>query len=119
MGEGTKRWDKYWNAIFWPLTVSIPVVGGVDARFEGSRVSPALFAVGIAAFATGLAISARAMAANPFFEGTVRIQRDRGHRVVSVGPYRRVRHPATWASSSGRSGHRSSSARGGRSCRRR
>ena len=33
------------------------------------------------------------MAANRFFSATVRIQKDRGHRVVSGGPYRWIRHP--------------------------
>ena len=42
------------------------------------------------------------MAVNPFFEGTARIQRDVGQRVVDAGPYRIVRHPgyvglAGWA----------------------
>jgi len=31
--------------------------------------------------------------ANPFFSSVVRIQEERGHRVVSAGPYRFVRHP--------------------------
>ena len=30
---------------------------------------------------------------NRFFSGTVRIQTERGHRVVTGGPYRFVRHP--------------------------
>ena len=33
------------------------------------------------------------MVVNPFFEKTVRIQTDRGHRVVDTGPYAYVRHP--------------------------
>ena len=31
--------------------------------------------------------------ANPFFSSVVRIQRERGHRVIATGPYRYVRHP--------------------------
>jgi protein-S-isoprenylcysteine O-methyltransferase Ste14 len=34
-----------------------------------------------------------AMAINPFFSTVVRIQDDRGHRVITDGPYRVVRHP--------------------------
>ena len=30
---------------------------------------------------------------NPFFSSVIRIQVERGHRVVSSGPYRFVRHP--------------------------
>jgi protein-S-isoprenylcysteine O-methyltransferase Ste14 len=33
------------------------------------------------------------MAVNPFFEPTVRIQRDRDHKVIASGPYNYVRHP--------------------------
>ncbi len=43
--------------------------------------------------AAGVAITAWAMAVNPFFSSVVRIQTDRGHHVVAAGPYRYVRHP--------------------------
>jgi protein-S-isoprenylcysteine O-methyltransferase Ste14 len=33
------------------------------------------------------------MVVNPFFEKTVRIQTDNGHRVIDKGPYAYVRHP--------------------------
>lgn len=32
------------------------------------------------------------MAVNPYFESTARIQKDRGHRVITAGPYKIVRH---------------------------
>jgi len=34
-----------------------------------------------------------AMIVNPHFEPTVRIQKDRGHKVITSGPYNIVRHP--------------------------
>ena len=34
------------------------------------------------------------MSSNRFFSAIVRVQLDRGHTVVSTGPYRYVRHPA-------------------------
>jgi protein-S-isoprenylcysteine O-methyltransferase Ste14 len=34
-----------------------------------------------------------AMAVNPYFESTVRIQHDRHHQVCNSGPYKIVRHP--------------------------
>lgn len=34
-----------------------------------------------------------AMAVNPFFSSAVRLQSERGHHVISRGPYRFVRHP--------------------------
>lgn len=35
-----------------------------------------------------------AMIVNPYFEPTVRIQKDRGHKVITSGPYKIVRHPS-------------------------
>ena len=35
----------------------------------------------------------RSMRANRFFSSVVRIQTDRGHRVVDRGPYATIRHP--------------------------
>ena len=34
-----------------------------------------------------------AMVVNPHLEGTIRVQNERGHRVISTGPYAIVRHP--------------------------
>ena len=33
------------------------------------------------------------MLRNPFFEGTIRIQREKNHNVTKTGPYKIVRHP--------------------------
>ena len=33
------------------------------------------------------------MATNPHFEMTARIQTERGHRVITTGPYRLIRYP--------------------------
>jgi protein-S-isoprenylcysteine O-methyltransferase Ste14 len=41
----------------------------------------------------GYGFSSWALIENRFFSGTVRIQTERGHHVVSTGPYRIVRHP--------------------------
>jgi protein-S-isoprenylcysteine O-methyltransferase Ste14 len=40
-----------------------------------------------------MAVTYWAMAVNPFLSTIVRIQDDRGHFVVTSGPYRYVRHP--------------------------
>ncbi|MGH9396246.1 MAG: methyltransferase family protein [Terriglobia bacterium] len=39
------------------------------------------------------ALEVWALVANPFFSTAIRIQADRGHRLVTRGPYRFVRHP--------------------------
>lgn len=38
--------------------------------------------------------AAWAMLLNPFFSPIVRVQKERGHRVITEGPYRIVRHPS-------------------------
>ncbi len=93
LGEGTKSWDIGWNLVFWPLMAAIAVAAGRDHAVHGPTLSLAAWPVGAALLAAGMSLSARAMVANPFFEGTMRIQREVGHRVVDVGPYRLVRHP--------------------------
>ncbi len=94
LGKGTKTWDIVWSVIFAPLFLSIYVVAGFDAvRFEWSGMSPWLWPLGLALWLPGYALFAWAMGVNPFFEKTVRIQTERGHRVIDTGPYAFIRHP--------------------------
>ena len=51
--------------------------------------------------ATVEALVTWAMLVNTHFEKTVRLQTDRAHRVVDVGPYRFVRHPGYLATIGG------------------
>jgi protein-S-isoprenylcysteine O-methyltransferase Ste14 len=41
----------------------------------------------------GNALGSYALFENRFFSGIVRIQTERGHQVISTGPYRWMRHP--------------------------
>ena len=41
----------------------------------------------------GYALASFALIENRFFSGTVQLQPERGHMVVSGGPYRWIRHP--------------------------
>lgn len=94
MGKGTKRWDIAWGALFGPILISTYVVAGLDAvRFEWSKMSPLFWLIGMILFVPGTALFLWSMGVNPFFEKTVRIQSDRGHRVIDTGPYAHIRHP--------------------------
>ena len=53
----------------------------------------ALRVVGFIGMAASCFVVFHAMLSNRFFSAVVRIQRDRGHRVIDGGPYRVVRHP--------------------------
>jgi protein-S-isoprenylcysteine O-methyltransferase Ste14 len=94
MAPGTKHWDIVWGAIFGPIMLSIYVVAGLDAvRFEWTSMSRLFWPIGLILFLPGTALFSWSMGVNPFFEKTVRIQLERGHRVVDAGPYAYVRHP--------------------------
>jgi protein-S-isoprenylcysteine O-methyltransferase Ste14 len=93
--DGTKAWDRFLApgmAVLGPLAILI--TAGLDARYGWS--APIGRGLWESALALGLCCSLFvlwAMESNPFFAATVRIQEDRGHSVVSRGPYRLVRHP--------------------------
>lgn len=94
-GAGAKSWDRLLARLTGPLgSMLLLVTAGLQVRFQGLHVLPlALQFAGLAAFVLGMGLATWAMAANNFFSLVVRIQKDRGHTVVSSGPYRFVRHP--------------------------
>lgn len=94
LGKGTKRWDIIWSVCFAPVFLSIYVIAGFDAvRFEWSTMPLWLWSLGLALWLPGFILFTWSMGVNPFFEKTVRIQAERGHRVIDSGPYAFVRHP--------------------------
>jgi protein-S-isoprenylcysteine O-methyltransferase Ste14 len=78
------------------LMLGQTVVAGLDVgRLHWSDDVPAAVqAVGLLAVAAALAVVVWAMAVNRYFSSVIRIQTDRGHRLITAGPYRYVRHPA-------------------------
>ncbi len=67
--------------------------GALDIRFGWTSMPPWLRVVGLVGFAVSFGLIVHAMKANRFFSAVVRIQDERGHRVVDQGPYAVVRHP--------------------------
>lgn len=94
-GPGVKWWDKIFLAVHIPLYFSISLLAALDAgRFHWSPQLPiVLYPVMFVLILTGSCIICWAMWTNNFFSSGVRIQTDRGHYVVTEGPYRYVRHP--------------------------
>lgn len=94
-GKKAKTWDKWLFALIAAvLPLLATVLAGLDRRFGWTDPLP-VSAV-ILAFAVMVASNALtfwAMRVNAFFSSHVRIQDDRGHTVVTDGPYRFVRHP--------------------------
>jgi protein-S-isoprenylcysteine O-methyltransferase Ste14 len=94
--EGAMTWDRVLSPIVGlvgPLLIG--VVAGIDHRLAwGPPIPLAVRIIAGAVVAAGFALSSWAMVSNRFFSAVVRIQKERGHEVVTSGPYRFVRHPS-------------------------
>ena len=92
--ENIKGWDKVLMGIYSLVLFTVPVVAGLDAvRFEWSAMPLALHVIGGVLLVPAMIMPLWAMSANAYLSTMVRIQDDRGHQVVTTGPYRYVRHP--------------------------
>ena len=99
-GPGTKGWDKLIMVLLLTAYAAIFVVAGLDdGRFHWAPVPDWLVLLGYGLVVLGFAGVAWAEAVNRHFEPSVRIQTDRGHTVISTGPYALVRHPGYVAGS--------------------
>ena len=92
--KDTKPWDKVLAPLLGLGSILILVVAGLD-RFYGwsPTFSTAVNIIALSGIVIGYGFSSWALIENRFFSGTVRIQTERGHHVVSTGPYRIMRHP--------------------------
>ena len=92
--KDTRPWDRVLAPLLAVLWMLVMAAAGLDRAYHGPQGFP--LPVKILAgllVAAGYWVSSAALVENRFFSGTVRIQRERGHEVVSTGPYRFVRHP--------------------------
>jgi len=97
--EAKKKDTKSFDKILLPLYYLIGVYGsliiaGLDlGRFNWSNLNFNYIIIGCVLIIVSYIIANWAMIKNPFFETTVRVQKDRDQKVVISGPYRIVRHP--------------------------
>jgi protein-S-isoprenylcysteine O-methyltransferase Ste14 len=93
--ENTKSWDKILaGPTFAVIWFGIYIVAGLGRRFGWSgEVSLGVQIGAVVAAGLGYSLAVWAMATNRFYSRYVRIQTERGHTVVTTGPYRFVRHP--------------------------
>jgi len=94
-GEGIKPWDRVLVrlAAVW-LPFATWILCALDNRFRWSAQIPmGLQWLGLVLSLSGYWLTNVSMMTNRFFSSVVRIQDDRGHRVVDRGVYRVVRHP--------------------------
>ncbi len=92
--EDAKPWDKLLAPLVGLGAGFIPLVAGLDARFgRPAEFSWPVKVLALVILLAGYVLASYALIENRFFSGMVRLQFDRGHQVVSGGPYRWVRHP--------------------------
>jgi len=93
--EGVKAWDRWIASLAAGVLPLLSwIVAGLDVRFGWTGAVPiAYHLVGLLGSVLGYGLFLWAMASNAFFSEGVRIQEERGHTVVTGGPYQYVRHP--------------------------
>ena len=96
----TQRYDRWIVPLYFVFSFGTILVAGIDGgrlRWSGDfPLSLILMAYLIYLFGNGLA--SWAVSANPFFSSESRLQEERNQKVIRMGPYRFVRHPAYLAS---------------------
>ena len=93
LAPGGPNRDRLTQPVAAVFLLSHWVLAGLDARFWWSPVPWELQAAGLAGYAAALCVNLWALRANRFYSSAVRVQADRGQRVIDTGPYRFVRHP--------------------------
>jgi protein-S-isoprenylcysteine O-methyltransferase Ste14 len=92
--QKAKPWDRVLMNMHTLLFVPIYVVAGLEAgRYSWSFVPLAIKIIAVVWMFLSFLLILWTMLSNPFLSSYVRIQHDRGQRVVSSGPYAFVRHP--------------------------
>ncbi|WP_160317499.1 methyltransferase family protein [Ornatilinea apprima] len=92
--DDPEPWDRWLAPLVGLGGGLIPLTAGLDGLF--STLPNFSILVKIAALVlmlAGFALGSYALVENRFFSGMVRIQTDRGHKVISSGPYAWIRHP--------------------------
>ncbi|MGJ0506570.1 MAG: methyltransferase family protein [Methylocystis sp.] len=87
-------WDKVILSLFFVLYLASFIVMGLDAtRWRASHMPVWAEAAGAVSILASYAIIWRVLAENFFAAPVVKIQEERGQRIVTTGPYAVVRHP--------------------------
>jgi protein-S-isoprenylcysteine O-methyltransferase Ste14 len=89
-----EKWDTILMGVYPGFLLGMLVVSALDSgRFGWSSMPMSIRILGWIGLGIALATVWWVMSVNPFASRWVRIQEDRGHEVITVGPYRHVRHP--------------------------
>jgi protein-S-isoprenylcysteine O-methyltransferase Ste14 len=86
--------DRQIRVAILPFLVGCWVAAGLDIRWHGAEAVPRGWRVlALAGLAASLGLVLWAVTQNRFFSPIVRIQTERGHCLITSGPYQWIRHP--------------------------
>ncbi len=94
VAKNVKSWDKTIGVIYTILLLAMLITAGLDAgRFHWSTMPIGLEIIGAIGLVPVGAWLMWIMSVNAFLSRWARIQDDRGHQVITAGPYQYIRHP--------------------------
>jgi len=89
-----KNWDKVILIISTVVFIPYLILPGLDAvRFQWSTVHLLIKVVGFIGIILSFILVFWVMRENTYLSRIVEIQKERGHKVITTGPYQYVRHP--------------------------
>lgn len=89
-----KPWDKAIVVLFIADSIPLFVLPGLDAiRYQWSHVPLPIKILGFAVMLVSSGLIFWVLKTNPYSSAAVEVQRERGHKPITTGPYRFVRHP--------------------------
>ncbi|MGD2248249.1 MAG: isoprenylcysteine carboxylmethyltransferase family protein [Candidatus Methanofastidiosia archaeon] len=97
--RGKRQKGKSWDTVLMPAYFVVgyylmaAVIGLDVGRFHWSYLGNSFLVIGLVLYAAGGILNTWAQSVNIYFEPKMRIQKERGHTVVTEGPYTLVRHP--------------------------
>lgn len=93
--QGDKSWDAAIVSLLGLVQLVRYILAGLDQRHGwAGEIAPAVQWTALFLCVLGYGLFIWATVSNPFFSRIVRIQAERGHTVITGGPYRYLRHPA-------------------------
>lgn len=92
--KSAKSWDKVIMLTGTIIFIPYLLLPGIDAvKYRWSQIATPIKAAGFAAIIASFILIFYVMRENTYLSRVVEIQKDRGHKVITTGPYRYVRHP--------------------------
>jgi len=92
--RSAKGWDKIIIVTSTAVFVPYLLLPGLDAvRYRWSSVPLAIVVLGFVGVLVALLLMVWVIQVNTYLSRFVEVQRERGHKVITSGPYQYVRHP--------------------------